>query len=44
MIVKKFNCSINGEALFCKLKFDQVAIDFLIKDKILYIWSLNSLH
>ena len=33
---KKINCSINGEFLFCKFKFDQ--------DIINYLWILNSFH
>lgn len=39
---KKIICSINGEALFCKFKFDHVAIS---KKRInLYKWGLNPLH
>lgn len=39
---KKINCSISGDELSCKLKFDHVAI--FNKRINLYIWSLNSLH
>lgn len=39
---EKIICSIKGEALFCKFKFDHVAIS---KKRInLYKWGLNPLH
>lgn len=39
---KKTICSIKGEALFCKLRLDHVAISK--KRIILYKWGLNPLH
>lgn len=38
---KKINCSIRGEAAFCKFSADQ---DEISKREISHIWSLNSLH
>lgn len=39
---KKIICSINGDAPFWRLRFDQVAISK--KRIILYKWGLNPLH